>query len=476
MNAGRRSSSAGGRRAIAAAIPLIVIAFLAAWWLWLRQPPRPNIVLISLESVRADHLGCYGYRRATSPAIDSLAQQGVVFSNAFATTSWTLTAHASMFTGLYPTAHQVVGPLDRLSDDYVTLAEVLARNGYQCAGVISGPYLLKAHGLSQGFDIYDQSASGESQSASHKKENSREVEASLRRFVTSLRDRKRPFFLFAYFWDPHYDYIPPAPYDRMFVTERMQPIDVANYETSNTVNRSTPAAQLDYVISQYDGEIRWTDYNIGRFFQALKRNRLWDDTVVIVVSDHGEEFFEHGTKGHKNDLYVEATRIPLIIKHAHSRAVGHDARLTSQVDLFPTICELARVKDIPVQQGLSLLGPLPPRDRPIDLELLTARYAPLPGGRFQAVGVRHWRSVVQDNYQLITVAEDQRDELYNLKADPDEHTNLHGRPDAPESAMLQALQRFADDNEAIAKPHGAKGEAPLDESGIQRLRELGYIK
>jgi len=461
---------------LAAGLPLAVLAIAAVWWFAGREPERPNIVLITLESVRADHLGCYGYAKPTSPAVDALAREGMLYENAHAVTSWTLPTHASLFTGLYPGAHQVVGPFDRLADGYPTLAEVLAANGYHCGGVISGPYLSKAHGLHKGFSYYNESASAESQTMGHSKSNSDEVEAALRHFVTRLRDRKRPFFLFGYFWDPHYDYIPPAPYDRLFVTGSCEPIDVRDYETGAKVTPACTPGQLEFVVSQYDGEIRWTDAHLERFFEVLKANELWDDTVVIVLADHGDEFFEHGMKGHKNNLYGETTRIPLIVKYVKGRPTGRDARLVSQVDLFPTICELAGVEEIPPQQGISILGPIPPRERGIHQELLTARYAPLPGGRFEAHGVRHWRGALQGDYKLITVAEDRRAELYDLRRDAAERVNLYGRPDAPGSALLDLVQRFVADNQAVAQLHGSTGEAELDEAGLERLRALGYIK
>ncbi|MFH1144422.1 MAG: sulfatase, partial [Candidatus Eisenbacteria bacterium] len=296
----RRGSSAR-RRIILALVPVLLLAILGVWWFGLRSEPRPNIVFISLESVRADHLGAYGYDRPTSPTLDALAREGVIYEDAHAVTSWTLTAHASMFTGLYPGAHQVTGPFDRLDDSYTTVAEALSAQGYQCAGVISGPYLKKAHNLAQGFSHYNESASALSQTLGHSRTNSADVEAGLRHFIDRLRDPRRPFFLFAYFWDPHYDYIPPSPFNRMFVTDDCEPVDVTDYETSSKVSAQCTPGELAYVRSQYDGEIRWTAPHLERFFQWLTATDLWDDTVIIVTADHGEEFFEHDGKGHKNN-------------------------------------------------------------------------------------------------------------------------------------------------------------------------------
>ena len=332
---------------------------------------RPDIVLITVESVRSDHVGCFGYDRDTMPSLCGLATEGTRFDNAYSVTSWTLPAHASLFTGLYPAVHQVIGSRGRLDDTYTTLAEALAGAGYQTAGFVSGPFLQPQHNLHQGFEIYDASPSNpEGNRAAHADVTNPGMEALIDRFLTEGRDDTRPLFLFAYLWDPHYDYIPPSPFDSAFLPPDAVPIDVTGYETSDEVHPGISPGELAYVISQYDGELSCTDALLGRLWQRLRDLGLWDDAYVIVTADHGEEFFEHGAKGHRNNLYEESVHVPLVIKFPGTTAPATDSRLVSLVDLFPTALDFAGV-DSPVEHhGLSLSRePVP--DRALFLELLT---------------------------------------------------------------------------------------------------------
>ncbi|MCK4413404.1 MAG: sulfatase [Candidatus Eisenbacteria sp.] len=453
-----------------------LIVAVAAWWFLLRTEQPPNIVLITLESVRPDHLGCGGCPQAVSPAVDALAEEAMIYDDAHAVTSWTLPTHASIFTGLYPTAHQTTGPFSRLEDNYTTLAEILSEKGYQCGAVISGPYLKTAHGLHQGFEYYNESASALSQSSAHADVTCPQMETGLRHFLTRLRDPERPFFLFAYFWDPHYDYIPPQPYDRMFVTEDCEPIDVNEYEKGGIVTSKATPGEIKYIVSQYDGEIRWTDHHLHRFFQLLKAQGLWDNTVVIVTSDHGEEFYEHDWKGHKNNLYVEAIHVPLVIKFPGSLPRGRDSRLVSQLDLFPTILDLAGAESPGPHQGRSLLESVPAEGHAIYHELLTARYFPKEGGGWEQRYVRNWYGVREGEYKLVTVAEERRTELYNVADDPRERANIIARDDVPKNRLMGQIQLWNQDCQAIAKAYGSGGDAQLDEDALENLRSLGYIQ
>ena len=339
---------------------------------------RPNVLLVTIESLRPDHVASFGGPRATCPNLDALAREGVVYPDAHSVTSWTLASHASLFTGLYPTTHRVVEPLGRLADAHTTLAERLAERGYQCAGVVSGPYLREEHNLHQGFELYD-SSPADDQGAAHGDVTSPEVEAALRRFLLEERDPERPFFLFAYLWDPHYDYIPPQPHDRTFVDAECQPVDCREYATTRTVHAGIPAAQLRWVQAQYDGEIRWTDEHLGRVLDLVRELGLWDDTLVVVTADHGEEFFEHGNKGHKQNLHVEQVHVPLVVKYPRGMPTGRDERLVSLVDVVPTVLEVTGTRTPDPLQGRSLLAP-PDPERAIVLELLAAWYTEREAG------------------------------------------------------------------------------------------------
>ncbi len=446
-------------------------------------PARPpNVLLVTIESLRADHVGFQGGRLPTTPELDALARESIVYENGHSVTSWTLASHASLFTGLYPSAHQTLEPLDRLADGYETLAEVLAKRGYQTAGVVSGPYLRRAHRLDQGFERWDDALAAPSHVDAHGEVTNPGMLASLERFLGEERDPARPFFLFAYFWDPHYDYLPPPPYDELFVRPGDERADLSGYGRFPTVNAESPPGVLSYVLSQYDGEIRWTDAALGLLFRALREADLWDETLVVVTADHGEEFFEHGWKGHKNNLYVESVHVPLVVKLPGSPAPARDARLASLVDVFPTVLEATGTPAQLELHGRSLLEPAPPRDRAIFFELKSAWYAKARDRNEVRAQEAEWHGIRRGSLKLVGIP-GRRMYLFDVGADPGERTDLLGR-DAKAADAARGLEarlaehrrvmqctraRFARDAEA---PRTAELAAP----DLDRLRALGYVK
>ncbi|MCA9511778.1 MAG: sulfatase [Myxococcales bacterium] len=456
-----------------------------------RAPARPpSVVLVTIESLRTDHVGAYGGRSATrpdvaiTPTLDALAAEAVTYERAHSVTSWTLASHASLFTGLYPAAHQTQRPRGSLGEGYDTLAEVLARAGYQTAGVVSGPYLRRMHGLVQGIEWLDEAPAGVVPARAHSDVTNPAMERGLIEFVELRRDAERPFFLFAYFWDPHFDFLPPAPYDAMFVDDGVERIDVHDFDTSDTIHPGISEAELDFVLSQYDGEIRATDELLGRFFSLLRARGLWDDALVIVTADHGEEFFDHGQKGHKNNLYAETVHVPLFVKYPRGTgpAAGtRDARLASLVDVAPTVLDVAGVPralrpDVPLD-GRSLLAPPDPA-RAIFLELLSTWYLQR-GSRVDVDVERFWAAMRGD--EKLVVHEPRlgrpRRELYDVAADPRETRDLASDPS--HAAGVAALGRALDAQQAAAREVAARfaagSDAQLDPEDEQRLRELGYL-
>lgn len=457
-----------------------------------RSPPAPpasgpNIVLITLESLRTDHVGAYGGRSRSrpeipvTPEIDAFAAGATLYSDAHAVSSWTLASHASLFTGLYPSGHQTDGPRDRLDDSYPTLAELLAERGYQTAGVVSGPYLRRTHNLQQGFQYWDESAASLTSGLAHDDVTNPAMEAGLRRFLEHERDPERPFLLFAYFWDPHYDFLPPPPYDQMFVGPDSEPVDARDFDTNPAIHAGIRPGQLEYILSQYAGELRWTDLHVGRFFRLLEELGLWDDTVVILTGDHGEEFFDHGEKGHKNNLYAETTRVPLIVKYPGQREGRRDDRLVSLVDVLPTLLELTGTRaDIPIH-GRSLLADPDDGERAILYELRALHYRRGPEGEVEAEG-RRWYGVREGDWKLVWSGPDDAPppdaagaELFDVARDPGELSDLA----AAEPRRREALrERFDTELERVRRDAGRYrrgGVAQLAPEEIEQLRELGYL-
>lgn len=447
-------------------------------------PPRPPVVLITLESLRVDHVGAYGGASPTrpsvpiSPMLDAFARDATVYERAHSVTSWTLSSHASLFTGLYPTAHQTRAPIARLGDDYATLAERLQEVGYQTGAVVSGPYLRRIYNLTQGFDWIDESSANLLQPQAHADVTNPGMEAGLIRFIERVRDPERPFFLFAYFWDPHFDYLPPAPYDTMFVGENSEHIDVRDFDISDAIHPGISAAQLDFILAQYAGEIRATDELLGRFFELLRQRGLWDDALVIVTADHGEEFFEHGKKGHKKNLHVETVQVPLFVKYPAGRGPApgtRDPRLVSLVDVVPTVLELAGAEPADPVHGRSLLES-PDSGRPIFFELLASWY--VQQGSRTTAEIEDWAGVRVGDEKLLVRRDDPSGPgaaYYDLVSDPGERQNLAAsRPDelAALASRLADQQRRA---EADARGFEPGGVAELDDEASAQLCALGYL-
>lgn len=435
--------------------------------------PPPNVLLITIESLRAKHLGCYGYPRDTTPNIDALASEATLFEDAQSVTSWTLTAHASLFTGLYPSAHHVTRPKDRLNDTYRTLAEILSERGYQTAAVVSGPYLRKAHNLTQGFDYYDDNPITPPDQAASRDVTNPRMETAMIRFLRERRDAKRPFFLFAYYWDPHHDYIPPEPYNKMFVPPDAEPIQKVKFNPFFKLGKQIDEAQLKYVIAQYDGEIRCTDDYLGKVWALLRELGLWDNTAIILTADHGEEFYEHGRNAHKNNLYVESLHVPLILKLPGQTKSKRDPRLVSLIDVFPTVLDLVGGETSQPQNGHSLLDA--PADGPRFFELTTSWFFENRKTGEKWAENDDWVAIRKGRYKLINVQNKNRWELYDLQADPGEHHPLDPEPESKAAELRRDLDTWKKAMASLADLWSAGPQAQLSPEDEERLRSLGYL-
>jgi arylsulfatase A-like enzyme len=430
----------------------------------------PNVVLVSIDSLRADHLGCYGYGRATSPTLDRLADEGVLFENATSSTSWTLPAHASMFTGLPNSAHGLDAPARVLSPERATLAEALQARGYRTAGFWSGPFLHPRFGLGQGFDHYVNCAGfafdsdpRRANDLAHEDVTSPRLVEEVTRFLDDVGDQ--PFFLFVHMWDVHYDYIPPPPYDTLFDPDYDGPVDGRG--VANALEDLAPR-DLEHLIALYDGEIAWTDRHLGLMLERLDELGLAGDTVVLVTADHGEEFFEHGLFGHRKTLFEESIAVPLVVR---APGIGRRGLRVAEpvgiVDLAPTILELAGVPPLADVLGRSLV-PL------------------LNGHTPDAPGVEVVSELSRRESLLLSVRIDDRKVIldrttgepigyWNLAEDPGELKNLleTGVLDEPLARRVQATNARL---QALAERHALRAiEGPLPTELEERLRDLGYI-
>lgn len=340
-------------------------------------PPRTNVVLISIDTLRADHVSAYGYEFETTPCIDRIAEEGVLFETAIAETSWTLPAHASMLTGLPSLVHQVAFDGKRLAEGHTTMAEVLAASGYQTRAYVSAPYLHPIFGFDQGFatyevigeTIYDEPGFSferlESDPVLQMEFADREIQSDRNRTSREIADavvedleavQGAPFFFFVHFFDVHFDYIPPDAYQKKFYPDYSGSLDARDYGTNPKINARMSPDDLRYVKSLYDGEILWTDEHVGRIVDALDEASLRDNTLVIITSDHGEEFFEHGNKGHRYTLFDEQLLVPLILRLPNTLPSG--LRIPDQVrtiDIMPTILDIIGIPTDALMLGRSVM-------------------------------------------------------------------------------------------------------------------------
>ncbi len=325
-------------------------------------PPSRGFVVVSLDTLGAKHLGMYGYRRDTSPFLDSLASRSVLFENAFVQYTSTLVSHMSLFTGLYPREHGVYPPFSRLADEVTTLPEAFRQAGFRTAAITEGGYMVGEPGFERGFEQF--AALEASQ---------RSIEEVLGRgsaYLEGLEPEER-FFLFLHSYAVHDPYNPPQPYDSMFWS-------AATPSDSGTTRgfvrdvfmgrRILSAAACEHVTSLYDASVRYADDVMAGFFADLDRLGLSEETTVIITSDHGEEFLEHGKLGH-HQVYPETIRVPLLVVPPAGAGVARRvASVVEWVDLFPTLCDLADLACPERQSGESFAGllaggPEPARSR-----------------------------------------------------------------------------------------------------------------
>ena len=314
----------------------------------------PNVLLITIDSLRPDHLHCYGYPKQTSPRIDELAAGGAIFETAISNSSWSLPSHASILTSLTASIHGCLDSRSQLPGRQNTLAEELKSAGYTTAAFVSNPFLHPIFGLAQGFDRYAGSRSLQAGDGSYDPSvpTSPIIVAACKDWLTNAA--KRPFVMFVNFNDANFDYTPPPPFDTRFDSDYTGTLTGKGFLTNPKITPDMPPRDLEHLKALYDGEIAWVDQHVGMLLDAFREAKLLDSTIVILTSSHGTAFFEHGLKGHRNALFDEVVRVPLIIRYPAQVPVGQRYPQQARgIDLFPTITALLGMPD-PGLMGRSL--------------------------------------------------------------------------------------------------------------------------
>lgn len=393
-----------------------------------------NVLLVSIDTCRPDHLSCYGYSRQTTPNIDTLAEGAFVFRNAVSPVPITLPAHSSMLTGAIPPAHGVRNNLGyKLGESNLTLAEILQEDGFSTAAIVGGFVLDSQFGLDQGFDTYNDDFGEGFAGAIGNERRGAEVSTSAIEWID--RHHAEKFFLFLHYYDPHVDYKPPEPFASEFAD------------------------------NPYAGEIAYVDNCIGRVIDHLKKLKLYDSTLIIITADHGEMLGEHGEKTHKYFIYQSALKVPLIFKLAGSHKGRSIDDLAGIIDIPATICSLLGI-EIENRMGGMDLSRAFDQDKPAVSERNLYCESVTAAVTFNA---NILLGIVTDRFKYIQTT---RPELYDIVEDPCETVNLiESQPHRArilQDHLKQMLKQATQDGIV-------QSEKNNDWRDLRRLQSLGYI-
>jgi len=475
-------------------------------------PPKPNVLLIVMDTTRADHFSSYGYRKPTTPHIDKLAKEGRLFTNAIAPSSWTIPSHASLFTGVYSSKHGMGYLNSYLSEDLPTLAEILSKNGYRSLSIYNNPFAGEMVGLSRGFDkaigvdldhrtsltierlfqrlVYNDVGS-----------NARETVDAASNWIATTAKTGLPYFAFVHFNDPHTPYRAREPYFTEFKKDiNLNQVDLSKVAQVNAHRRSfhkylngevqLSSADFEYLKALYDSEIRSVDEQIGRLMDSLKEKGFLKNTLVIVTADHGEYIGEHQWMSHQF-LYNTVLRIPMVFWYPEQIPPGIETRYVSLVDILPTVLSVAGLKDqIPVHtQGMNLL---PEGSQGINLVSLTGPrtvfsewWSWVPADTDQSSPNKSkallkftkeaakdiaTKAIFDGDWKFIWLSNGKH-ELYNLANDPEEQRNLiEAEPEKAQELQAKLEQWLGSFQQARVTSGSGKKEFK------DMLKSLGYVQ
>lgn len=379
------------------------------------ESAKPNILLITLDTTRADHIGCYGYQKASTPNIDAICKAGLQFTNAFSSVPLTLPSHSTMLTGLYPTKTGIhENGRDGLPASVTTLAEILKANGYHTSAFVSSVVLDKGFHLDQGFDEYDDPLHAGMRLAD-------QVTAAV---VSKLDSMAQPYFVWVHYYDAHHPYNPPPPFSEQF--------------------KDNP----------YDGEIAFVDSQIGKLLDGFRDHHLLDNTVIVISGDHGESLGDHGEAEHGIFLYSATLRVPLIVHFPQKIQPHPENHLARLVDVTPTILDIAGIKTGQTFDGASLLGEVQDRENYEESSTGFNRYGWSP---LYAIRNDQWHYILAP-----------KPELYDLRSDPTESKNLQLANSAIASALDHQLQ-------SATRVTTESDHPQMSPEVREQLQSLGYI-
>lgn len=421
-----------------------------------KDPGPPNLILISIDALRADHLSSHGYHRHTTPFLDQLAAEGTRFSHATVNTHGTPPSHTTMLSSLYQETHRVgfetltwgeEAPL--IPAEVELLPEILNREGWTTVGVTGGAWMSTSYGFSRGFDHFSDEGEDAAQGAGLFFDS-----------ITAALATERPVFAFFHTYEVHSPYLPPEGYDDLFgeFPSNLKPTWESLKRFAHTAKKDLDDSDIDFLVSQYDGGIRYLDDCLRELFARLTEIGLLDNAVVLITADHGEEFGDHGGLLHRATLFDELVRVPFIVWGRGVPAGAVDPTLVSTIDIAPTLLAAAGIEPQPAMEGRNVLAPdtTPPGDQRVFAQYDATFY-----------------SVRTSRYKLIR-HHSGRLNLYDVVDDPRERRNLaSSRPELAAElgdeleTWRQARPRLADSAVTVTE---------LDPTTEDRLRTLGYLE
>jgi arylsulfatase A-like enzyme len=450
---------------------------------------KPDIVVIVLDTARPDYLSVYGHTRPTTPFLETFAKTGVRYDRAYSTSSWTLPAHASLFTGMPPEIHQAQQKNPKLSPELPVLSERLGKAGYQTIAVSNNAWVAKHTGLARGFDTF-QERRDTVEGAQGGAEGVHPTVQAVSRWLDEERDPQKPYFLFVNLIEPHMPYRPPFEAAEPFISPRevwqasMQAFFPAGQSPAFTTNRhysrKRPLDDDEWarLRALYEGELRATDAIVQQIVARVDQASDPKNTLVFLLSDHGENLGDHGHITHVFNLYDTNLKIALLARGPGLAPGTQEKKLVQIVDLYPTILRAAGLEPEPGITGIDLRGKLP------EARLLSASldYPKLSFDTFsqeiRASGAldpykRELSAVISARYKVIRASNGPL-EIYDLIADPGETKPLS--TDAIDAVTLKGLVTFLDVSAAKATTHVKSSELTQDPAVLKALKALGYVE
>jgi len=414
-----------------------------------------NVLLVSVDTLRPDHLGCYGYARDTSPNLDALCRESVVFRQTIAQAPSTLPSHASILTSLLPAQHGAFfADRHALDSSILTLTEVLQAKGYRTAAFTGGGQMEAVWGLNQGFETYE----------SIKNDHFEQIVDKARTWLGRIREESpsSPFFLFLHTYEVHHPYTPDEADLARFVDPKSggwlgPSVEISELKQLNNRSRPLAPGMLEFIEGAYDAEIRSMDRALGKLLSVLEESGLADSTLVVFTSDHGEEFGEHGWYGwHAHTLYDELLRVPLVVRFPDGLGAGHEiSRQVRSLDIAPTVLEAVELA-VPEQfGGTGLLRAI--RGEKLD-RLFAISQQDLSRTQRPAASVRTERWKYYDG------------RLFDLKADPGEQVNVSNS----HWDLIEGFRAVLDETLENARLSGGD-PVELDSETRHQLKALGYL-